>query len=101
MTPDQFVLELSPRDGGSYTRLSLSGSLPTALPVRELRRLLAMLAFWSGWPVSVVLRVDATTANWCEWWTEALCAERARDFEVRFALSDPSSRAGGRHEPSR
>ena len=98
MSADQVTLELSPREDGSYTQLSLSASLPTALPPRELRRLFAMLAFWSGWPVSVVLRVDATTAGWCEWWTDALCAVRVRDLEVRFVLSDAASPAGSRPE---
>jgi hypothetical protein len=96
VSADQVTLELSPREDGSYTQLSLSASLPTALPPRELRRLFAMLAFWSGWPVSVVLRVDATTAGWCEWWTDALCAVRVRDLEVRFVLSDAASPAGSR-----
>jgi hypothetical protein len=57
-----------------------------------------MLAFWSGWPVSVVLRVDATRAGWCEFWTDALCAVRACDLEVRFVLWDPASPAGSRPE---
>jgi|SRR6266851_1108042 len=96
----QVTLELSPREGGSYTQLSLSASLPTTLPPRE-RRLLAMLAFWSGWPVNVVLRVDATTAGWCEWWTDAFCAVRARDLEVRFELSAPASPVGSRPEGHR
>jgi hypothetical protein len=87
MEPDQFVLTLSPREGGAYTRLSLSGTAPTALPKAKLRGLLRMLSFWSGWPVTVALSVEADAAGWCEWWTDALCAVPEGQVEVRFELA--------------
>jgi hypothetical protein len=87
MDTGQMKLMLSPKEGGSYTRLSLCGWLPTALPGRELRRLLSMLSFWSGWPVRVVLSVDAQTASWCEVWTDALCAVPERHLEVQFQMA--------------
>jgi len=64
----------------------VSGALPAALPARELPRLLAMLAYWSGRKVSVVVSVGAAAAGWCECWTDALLASRPGDFEVRFEV---------------
>lgn len=86
MPEDQFTLKLSPAIEGGRSRMAVSGALPTALSARELRRLLAMLAYWSGQKVLVVLSVGAGAAGWCECWTDALLDSRPEDFEVRFEV---------------
>jgi hypothetical protein len=77
-------LKLIPLNGGAYTQLSLRGPLPTALPPQLMRRLLSAMSFWNGWPVDVVLFVDAQTAGWCEAWTDVLCAVPERHLQVQF-----------------
>jgi hypothetical protein len=79
------TLELRPLYGGSYTQLSLSGPVPSA--PQGLRCLLTTFALWNGYPVGVVLSVDAQTAGWCEVWTDALCSVPARHLEVRFEVA--------------
>lgn len=93
MKNGQMKLQLAPEYGGSYTRLRLCGSVPTAIPRAAARRLVRGLAFWSGWPVECVLSVDMEGANWCEWWTDLLVGIPARHLEVRF-------RARGRRRES-
>lgn len=86
MPEEQFTLRLSPVGKGGRSRFEVSGALPAAPPARELRRLLAMLAHWSGRKVSVVVSVGAVEAGWCECWTDALLASRPGHFEVRFEV---------------
>jgi hypothetical protein len=81
---EKMVLELRPLDGGSYTQFSLSGPLPSA--PQRLSQLFATFAFWNGYPVDVVLFVDAQTAGWCEVWADALARVPARHLEVRFRV---------------
>ena len=57
MKQGQFRVHVRPCCGGAYTRVQLCGSVPTAIPSRSLKRLAAMLAFWSGWPVALALSV--------------------------------------------
>lgn len=85
---DRMTLVLRPLQGGSYTQLSLRGPVPSA--PRELRRLLTTFAHWNGYPVGVVLFVDAKTAGWCEVWSDALLNVPERLLEVRFRVA-PSS----------
>ena len=79
---------LSPLNGGSYTQLRLIGTLPTALPVRELRSLIEKLSFFSGYPVECALFVDEETAGWCEWWTGRLAVMPVRHLKVRYIARD-------------
>ena len=92
---NRLLLKLRPLEDGRGTQLSLCGPLWTELSPRELRRLLSMLAFWSGSPVSVVLFVDGQ-GEWCERWGDALAAVPGRHLEVEFRLGPgDSSGAGG------
>jgi hypothetical protein len=84
MRSGQVSIQLRPFEGGSFTLWSAHGSVPTAIPPAQLRRLLSGLAFWSGWRVRLALSVDAETAGWCECWSEALGAVPARHLEVCF-----------------
>ena len=77
------TLRLRSLDSGAYTRLSLSGPVPTALPGRLLRQLLPQLAFWTGWPVDVVLSVE-DPAEFSEAWIAELLAVPDRHLCVRF-----------------
>lgn len=79
---------LSPLNGGSYTRLRLSGAIPTALPVRELRHLMERMSFFSGYPVECALSVDKEEAGWCEWWTDRLAVIPGHLLDVRFIVRD-------------
>lgn len=83
MSSDKIHLQLQPLHGGSFTQLSLSGPIATALPARELRRLLSTLAFWSGTAVVIVLDVDGP-ANWIEQWSELLIHVPKRHFQLQL-----------------
>lgn len=84
MRSGQVVIRLRPFEAGSFTLWSACGSVPTAIPPAQLRRLLSGLTFWSGWPVHLALSVDAGTVGWCETWSEALAHVPERHLEVRF-----------------
>jgi len=77
---------LSPLNGGSYTKLRLTGALPTAVPRKGLVRLVKKMSFMSGYPVEFVLSVDKEKAGWCEWWTERLVVIPERHLKVRFVI---------------
>jgi hypothetical protein len=83
MCSDKIHLQLQPLHDGSFTQLLLSGPIATALPARELRRLLTMLAFWSGSAVVIALDVDGP-ANWLEEWTGMLIHVPKRHFQLRL-----------------
>ncbi|MFH1176216.1 MAG: hypothetical protein V1750_02330 [Acidobacteriota bacterium] len=97
--PGQFRLHLSPLHSGSFTRWRLSGSVPTAMPGRELGRVIRTLWFWSGWPIELVLPVAAETACWFEYWSDAI----AEIPEDRLVLRLMTKRAEADHgqPPSR
>jgi len=84
MKNGQMKIALTPEHGGAYTRLRLSGSVPTAIPRRTALWLARGLAFWSGWPVRCVLSVDREAACWCEWWTDLLADIPERHLELRY-----------------
>ncbi len=97
MQNNRIKVWLSPLNGGSYTQLRLSGSIPIALSVRELRHLMKRMSFFCGYPVECALFVDKETADWCEWWTERLAVIPGRHLKVRFIARDRrlgSSRRG-------
>ena len=91
---DRMTLELRPLHGGAYTQFSLSGPVPSA--PQGLRRLLTMFALWNGYPVDVVLFVDAETAGWCEVWGDALAPVPARHLEVTFMVAEVAAGGEGR-----
>lgn len=77
-------LRLRPQ-GPAFSRLSLSGSVPTTPPPQDMRLFLHLLALWQGSPVDVVLSADAPV-SWVQAWTDALCAVPERHLSVRFVL---------------
>lgn len=46
---------LSPINGGSYTRLRIVGTFPTALPVWEIRQLVERMSFFNGYPLECIV----------------------------------------------
>ena len=86
MKEGQFRVRLRPCCGGAYTHVQLCGSVPTALPSQALKRMISMLAFWSGWPVALALSVGRDTAGWCDSWADALQDVPERHLELRFVL---------------
>ncbi len=69
-----------------WTSLSVSCTVPSALPPSAFHQLLAWLEFWSGRRLDVVLDA-ASPAGWCEVWSDALAAVPERRVRVRFDLS--------------
>ena len=84
MREGQFRVSLSPAYGGSYTKVSIHGFVPTVIPERDARHLVEKLAFWSGWPVRLALSVDTQSAGWCEVWTSTLMDIPDHHLQVRF-----------------
>ena len=94
----QFLMDMKPLHGGAYTLWHLKGTVPTAVPAREMGRLINMLWFWSGWSVELVLPVAVETAAWLEWWTEAVAAIPEEKLRVSFVASSSFARDwGNRH----
>jgi hypothetical protein len=81
------TLSLRALDGGAYTHLSLAGPMATVAQGKELRRLFALLSYWHGGPVEVVLCVGTDTAGWLEVWSDALCAVPARELRVQYLIN--------------
>jgi hypothetical protein len=90
MKANGITLRLRALHGGAFTELSLSGPIATLPPTKTVRRLLSMLAYWSGYPVHVVLSVDGA-AGWLELWTDVLVKVPERDVRVEFRID----RGGG------
>jgi hypothetical protein len=80
--------QLTPMEGGAYTKFRLSGIMPTSAPQMLSRQLIYGLSFWSASPVSCVLCVDKeeTAASWCEWWTELMAGIPGRHLDVRYLI---------------
>jgi hypothetical protein len=87
MKQSQLQITLKPLHDGSFTRWRLCGSVVTAVPHTQMRRLFKQLAFLSGWPVELVLPVDVGTAAWFEWWTDTIVDIPADHLQVRFAIN--------------
>lgn len=85
------TLRLRPAKAEGWTHLSLSCTVPDALPPPALYQLLSLLAFWSGQRLDVAL--DATgPGGWCEVWADALAAIPERHLRLRFELGEESGR---------
>ena len=83
MKDGQFRAVLSPVYDGRFTRLRLTGVVPSSVMKRDVRRLVRALDFWSGYPVECALSVDREAACWCEWWTDLLAGIPERHLELR------------------
>ena len=82
MRAGQMVVRMAPELGGSYTRVWARGVIPSAVPDLSVRRALAGLAMWSGWPVRLVLSADVLMVPWLEYWTTSLSRVPARHHEL-------------------
>ena len=82
---------LSPINGGSCTRLRLSGVLPTTLPVCELGQLMEKMLL-THYPIECVLSVDEEAVDWREWWLDRLAAIPAPHLKMRFVLRNRKRR---------
>jgi len=91
---ERMTLTLRALDGGAYTEVALRGPMATVPQRPELRRLFALLSFWHGGPVDVVLTVTMDSAGWLEVWSEALSGVPTRHAHVRFEIAG-RERAGG------
>ena len=83
MDQGKIALQLWPIYGGAYTRLSVAGVIPTAVPSRELQRLLRGLSFWSGYPVQCALSAGGVDLGWYGWWLDQLAVIPGRHLELR------------------
>ena len=86
-TPETMTLTLRAMHHGAYTELVLRGPMATVPQQKQLRRLFALLSFWHGGPVEVVLCVGLDTGGWLEIWDEALSAVPASDVRIRFLIN--------------
>ena len=96
MKNGQMKLRLFPVYGGSYTRLQLSGVVPTAVPRWTAEAFAQGIALWSGWPTRCVLSVDREAASWCEWWTDLLAGMSEDLLELRYDIVRPGEERGDR-----
>ena len=86
MDHGQIIIELAPVDGGESSMVWLSGRLPLDLPPNELRRMLRLLATWSGWPVESVLRVGREWGTWFDSWIELLSGMKEHHLELHYGM---------------
>jgi hypothetical protein len=91
---EKMTLTLRGLHGGAYTQLALTGPMATVPQGKELRRLFALLSFWHGGPVDVVLCIAMDTAGWLEIWDEALAAVSKRHVRIRITRDTPLGRNG-------
>lgn len=94
------TLELRPLHQGACTQITLRGSVLPPPASRALRRLLAVLAFWSGRPVHVVLSVAGTEADtcWAELWDDVMRDVPAHHAKIRFEVRGVTPAAPVGHE---
>ena len=86
MESSRIKVWLSPLNGGSYTKLQLTGVVPTAVPRKELVRLVEKMSFMNGYPLECALCVDKETAGWCEWWIDRLVVIPEHHLKVCFII---------------
>lgn len=90
---DRMTLELRPLHGGAYTQLSLCGPVCSSPQRQVMRQLVSALTHWNGWPMHVVLYVDAQTAGWCEVWAEALGGIPERHLQISFRIASDGNKS--------
>jgi hypothetical protein len=100
MDHPRMTLELRPLHQGAYTLIRLRGPVITTPSVRDVRRLLAVLAFWHGGSVHVVLSVAGTNADacWAELWDDVMRDVPAHHAEIRFEIRGITPAAPIGHE---
>ena len=76
-------LWLRMRQSGGRTQYTLRGTLPESIPPEALHQLLALILYWSGERLRVVLRAD-DPASWLEPWVDALGTVPERHLDVQF-----------------
>lgn len=94
------TMELRPLHEGAYTQIRLKGPVVTTPSVRDVRRLLAVLSFWHGGPVEVVLSVAGTNGDscWAELWDDVMREVPAHRAEIRFEVRGITAEAPIGHE---
>jgi hypothetical protein len=92
MIPDKITLRLKPAHRGAYTLVRATGVVPTAVPLRDLRRLARGLAFWSGYPVQCVLSVGTGDLGWCGWWLDHLSVIPADHLALQMVRDERDER---------
>lgn len=90
MPSRKLSLRLYPQ-GRAYSRLSLSGVIPTTPSAQDLRLFCCLLSLWQGSPLDVVLSAGAR-ASWVTAWSDALAFVHEAHLRVRFVLD------GGDHD---
>jgi hypothetical protein len=84
MDKGQFRARLTPVCNGQFTRLQLTGVVPSSVPIQQVAKLVRALELWSGWSVECVLCVDRENPLWCEWWSDLLAGIPERRLKVRY-----------------
>jgi hypothetical protein len=96
----RMTMELRPLHEGAYTQITLRGPVVTTPTPRDVRRLLAVLGFWHGGPVHVVLSVAGTNTDvcWAELWDDVMRDVPAHHAELRFEIRGITAAAPIGHE---
>jgi hypothetical protein len=100
MHDPRMTLELRPLQEGAYTQIRMSGPVVTVPSAKDMRRLMAVLTFWNGGPVHVVLSVAGTNADicWAELWDAVLHEVPSRHAEIRVEIRGTTPAAPVGHE---
>jgi len=85
---------LWPINGGSCTRLQLTGVVHTSMTAATLWGLAQKLSACFDTPIECVLSVDEEATHWCEWWIERLADIPARLLEVILVVRNKKKRTG-------
>lgn len=88
MSSRKLSLRLRPQ-GRAYSRLSLSGVIPTTPSAQDLRLFCYLLSLWQGSPLDVALSADARV-SWVTAWSDALAFVPEAHLRVRFVLDGAS-----------
>jgi hypothetical protein len=96
----RMTMQLRPLHQGAYTQITLRGPVVTTPTARDLRRLLAVLGFWHGGPVDVVLSVAGTNEEicWAELWDDVMREVPRHHAEIRFQIRGVTAAAPIGHE---
>src|SRR5262245_7866270 len=96
----RMTMEPPPAHGGAYTQIRVTGAVVTTPSVGDVRRLQAVLSFWHGGPVEVVLSVAGTNGDscWAELWDDVMREVPAHHAEIRFEVRGITHAAPIGHE---
>jgi hypothetical protein len=84
MTEFRMHIRLTPLWNGAYTKVRLTGCVPSSMPPRVLRRFAFLVSGWSGYPLECALCADKESVCWCEWWTALLADIPERHLTIRY-----------------